>query len=109
MRGEWGQRLREVVHSIKVSFVYGRQRTICGTEIVCSWRVLGWEVAVKVVVADLGGYSERFTLVTSARELTGLRMVELFAARFRHEGQKGLQNRRRAFVTRRGLSGGLAG
>ena len=31
------------------------------------------------------GYKKRFTLVTSAVELTGLQMVELFAARFRQE------------------------
>jgi len=31
------------------------------------------------------GYKKRFTLVTSAVELTGLQMMELFAARFRQE------------------------
>ena len=31
------------------------------------------------------GYKQRFTLVTSAVELTGLQMVELFTARFRQE------------------------
>ena len=33
----------------------------------------------------LSAYKERFTLVTSAVELTGLQMVELFTARFRQE------------------------
>ena len=33
---------------------------------------------VKVIVASVEGYKERFTLVTSAVELTGLQMVELF-------------------------------
>jgi len=42
-------------------------------------------VPVKVIVAYVEGYKERFTLVTSAVELTGLQMVELFAARFRQE------------------------
>ena len=49
------------------------------------WRVSGHEVPVKAVVACVEGYTKRFTLVTSATELTGLRMVELFAARFRQE------------------------
>jgi hypothetical protein len=47
------------------------------------WRVLGWDVVVKVVVATVEGYRKRFTLVTGAVGLTGLRMVELFCARFR--------------------------
>jgi hypothetical protein len=42
-------------------------------------------VPVKAVVAKVEGYKKRFTLVTSAVELTGLQMVELFAARFRQE------------------------
>ncbi len=52
---------------------------------VCLWRVLGYEVPVKAVVAGVEGYTKRFDLVTSAVELTGLQMVELFAARFRQE------------------------
>ena len=40
---------------------------------------------VKAVVARVEGYKKRFTLVSSAVELTGLQMVELFAARFRQE------------------------
>ena len=52
---------------------------------VCLWRVLGWQTPVKAVVAEVEGYRKRFTLVTSAMELTGLQMVELFCARFRQE------------------------
>ena len=51
----------------------------------CLWRVSGHDVPVKAVVAKVEGYKKRFTLVTSAVELTGLQMVELFAARFRQE------------------------
>ena len=40
---------------------------------------------VKAIVAEVEGYKKRFTLVTSAVELTGSQMVELFAARFRQE------------------------
>ena len=67
------------------AFVYGRQRTVRGKEVVCVWRVSGHDVPVKAVLACVEGYKKRFTLVTSATELTGLEMVELFAARFRQE------------------------
>ena len=66
-------------------FVYGRLRQVRWKEIICLWRVAGHEVAVKAVVARVEGYKKRFTLVSSAVELTGLQMVELFAARFRQE------------------------
>ncbi|MGE5755259.1 MAG: hypothetical protein ACM35G_06020, partial [Planctomycetaceae bacterium] len=36
-------------------------------------------------ISFLSPYRKRFTLVTSAVGLTGLQMVELFAARFRQE------------------------
>jgi hypothetical protein len=67
------------------AFVYGRMRKIRFKEVVCLWRVLGHERPVKAIVAEVEGYTKRFTLVTSALELTGLQMVELFAARFRQE------------------------
>jgi hypothetical protein len=46
------------------------------------WRVLGHEVPVKAVVAKVEGYKKRFTLITSALELTGLQMVEFSRFRF---------------------------
>src|SRR3954451_1877339 len=67
------------------AFIYGRQRKVRYKEIVCVWRVSGHDVPVKAVVARVEGYKKRFTLVTSATELSGLQMVELFAARFRQE------------------------
>jgi hypothetical protein len=42
-------------------------------------------VPVKAVLAEVEGYSKRFTLVTSALELSVLQAVELFCARFRQE------------------------
>src|SRR5205823_10284056 len=54
-------------------------------EKICLWRVAGHEVPVKVVVAKVEGYRQRFTLVSSALDLSGLQMVEVFAARFRQE------------------------
>jgi hypothetical protein len=67
------------------AFVYGRLRRVRYKEVVCLWRVLGHDVPVKAVVAEVEGYSKRFTLVTSALDLTGLQVVELFCARFRQE------------------------
>jgi hypothetical protein len=67
------------------AFVYGRMRKVRWKEVVCLWHVAGHEVPVKAVVANVEGYKKRFTLVSSAVELTGLQMVELFAARFRQE------------------------
>ena len=67
------------------AFIYGRTRKVHWKEVVCLWRVLGHDVKVKAVVARVEGYQKRFTLVSSALELTGLQMVELFAARFRQE------------------------
>ena len=67
------------------AFIYGRRRKVRWKEVVCLWRVLGHDVPVKAVVAEVEGYKKRFTLVSSAVELTGLQMVELFAARFRQE------------------------
>jgi len=67
------------------AFIYSRVRKVRWKEIICQWRVLGHETAVKAVVAEVEGYSERFCLVSSALDLTGLQMVELFAARFRQE------------------------
>ena len=78
---KWGKRLEpprrggmwKAKWQVGTAFVYGRQRTIRWKEIICLWRVLGWEVPVKVIVAAVEGYKERFTLVTSAVELTGCR------------------------------------
>src|SRR5204863_1388789 len=65
--------------------IYGRRRRVRWKELLCQWRVTGPDVLVKVVVAELEGYRKRFTLVSSATRLTGLQLVELFAARFRQE------------------------
>ena len=66
-------------------FLYGRQRKVRWKEMICLWRVLGSDVQVKTVVAQVEGYGQRFTLVTSALSLSGLQVVELFCARFRQE------------------------
>ena len=67
------------------AWIYGRWRQVAWKEVVCQWRVTGPDVKVRVVVAKVEGYRKRFTLVSSARDLTGLQLVELFAARFRQE------------------------
>jgi hypothetical protein len=67
------------------AFIYGRQREARYKEVSCLWRVLGHDVVVKAVVAAVEGYRKRFTLVTSALDLTGLQALEIFCARFRQE------------------------
>jgi DDE superfamily endonuclease len=67
------------------AFIYGRVRLVEYKEVLCLWRVLGHDVVVKAVVAKVEGYKKRFTLVSSAVDLSGLQMVELFCARFRQE------------------------
>jgi hypothetical protein len=60
-------------------------RKVRWKEVACLWRVLGHDVTVKAVVAEVEGYKKRFTVVSSAAGLSGVQMVELFAARFRQE------------------------
>jgi hypothetical protein len=67
------------------AFIYGRVREVKYKEVLCQWRVLGHDVTVKAVFAQVEGYKEAFTLVSSATELSGLQIVELFCARFRQE------------------------
>jgi len=78
--GQWRTEWRQ-----GVAYVYGRKRRVRWKEVVCQWEVLGATVLVKVVVAEVEGYRKRFCLVSSALELTGLQIVELFGARFRQE------------------------
>src|SRR6516165_1730249 len=90
---KWGKRLSPprqggrwaAPWQVGTVLVYGRMRKVRWKEVICLWRVAGHEVPVKAVVASVAGYKKRFTLVSSAVELTGLQMVELFAARFRQE------------------------
>jgi hypothetical protein len=78
--GRWTRRWQE-----GDAFLYGRLRKVRWKGVVCLWHVSGHSVQVKAVVAKVEGYKKRFTLVTSAVELTGLQVVELFCARFRQE------------------------
>jgi hypothetical protein len=67
------------------AFLYGRVREVKYKEVLCLWRVLGHDVVVKAVFAWVEGYTKPFTLVSSATDLSGLQIVELFCARFRQE------------------------
>jgi hypothetical protein len=67
------------------AFVYGRLRQVRWKERCALWHVTGADRVVKVVVAEIEGYRERFTLVTTAVTLSGVQVVELFCARFRQE------------------------
>jgi hypothetical protein len=68
-----------------VAWIYGRLRKVRWKEVLGQWRVTGHDVVVKRVVAPVEGYRKRFTLVSSATHLSGLQLVEVFAARFRQE------------------------
>ena len=67
------------------AFIYGKVCQVRWKEVVCLWWVMGSQRPVKAVVAEVEGYKQRFTLVSSATGLTGLQIVELFCARFRQE------------------------
>ena len=90
---KWGKRLAppaqgdlwEADWREDAEFIYGRERDVRYKEVLCLWRVMGHDVVVKAVVAQVEGYKEWFTLVCSATELSGLQIVELFCARFRQE------------------------
>jgi hypothetical protein len=66
-------------------YVYGRYREVRYKEVLCCWRALGHDVVVKAVVAWVAGFKEMFTLLSTATDLTGLQVVEIFAARSRQE------------------------
>ena len=67
------------------AYVYGQWREVRYKEVLCCWRALGHDVVVKAVVAWVAGYKEMFTLLSTAVGLTGLQVVEIFAARSRQE------------------------
>jgi hypothetical protein len=52
-------------------FLHGRRRKVRYKEVICLWHVLGHDVPVKAVVAEVEGDRKRFTPVSSAVELTG--------------------------------------
>ena len=66
-------------------FIYGRHRTVRWTSRRCLWHSAGPTHPVTVVIAEVEGYTKRWYLVTSSERLTGLQVVEVFAARFRQE------------------------
>jgi hypothetical protein len=59
-------------------------RKVRWKEVVCLWRVLGHDVTVKAVVAEVGGYKKRFTVVTSAVGLLTVRKVMSVEAGIRY-------------------------
>jgi hypothetical protein len=76
------------------AFSYGRRRKVRSKEVCCLWRPLGPDRVIKAVVAQVEGYKERFTLLTTATELSGLHVVALFCARFRQaDGFRDLKQR----------------
>jgi hypothetical protein len=92
-RRKWGPRLPKPCEvenwpgcwQVGRAYAYGQWREVRWKEALCCWRALGHDVVVKVVLAVVQGYKELFTLVCTATELTGLQVVEIFAARSRQE------------------------
>jgi hypothetical protein len=90
---KWGQRLAPPGQGGRwpgewrqgEAFIYGRVRSVRYKEVLCLWRVLGHDVVVKAVLAEVEGYKKRFLLISSATDLSGLALVEIYAARFRQE------------------------
>jgi len=78
--GRWPGRWQE-----GKAWIYGRWRVVHWKEVVCLWAVAGHGLPVKAVVARVEGYRKRFTVVSSACELSGLQLVEVFCGRFRQE------------------------
>lgn len=66
-------------------FLYGRQRQVRYKTRICLWSVAGWAVRVRVVLADVAGFSKRFTVVSSATELGALAILQVYAGRYRQE------------------------
>jgi DDE superfamily endonuclease len=78
--GRWPGRWQE-----GKAWIYGRWRQVRWKEVVCLWAVAGHQIKVKAVVAKVEGYQKRFTIIGSARELSGLQLLEVFCGRFRQE------------------------
>ena len=68
-------------------------RAVRYKEVLCLWRVLGHDVVVKAVVAFVEGYKKRFTVVSSATDLSGLQIVELFCAASGRRTASGISSR----------------
>jgi len=66
-------------------FLYGRRRQVRYKTRVCLWSVSGWTVPVRVVLAEVAGFSKLFTVVTSAVELDALAVLAVYAGRYRQE------------------------
>jgi hypothetical protein len=66
-------------------FLYGRQRQVRYKTRICLWSVSGWTVRVRVVLAEVAGFSKVFTVVSSAVELTAMEILEVYAGRYRQE------------------------
>jgi len=67
------------------AWVYGRVRKIRYKQVRCQWSVSGPDEWVHAFVFEVEGYDKPWFLVTTALDLSGEEVVEVFAARFRQE------------------------
>src|SRR5262249_55996544 len=73
------------------AWLYGRWRQVRWKEVVCLWRVAGPQGKVKAVGGGGGGDKKRYTLGSSAGDLTGLAVRGNVCGRFRPgDGVRGL-------------------
>jgi hypothetical protein len=89
----WGERLPSPKHHAKwkvplikgQAWAYGQLRNFSCRSIECRWAVSGPDVAVRVFVFEVEGYSKPWFIVTSALDLSAAQVLEAYTARFRQE------------------------
>jgi len=90
---KWGRRMAAPQHHEEwksrwqrgYAWVYGRRRRIRYKKVQCQWSVSGPGERVHAFVFEVEGYDKPWFLVTTALDLSGEQVVEVFAARFRQE------------------------
>jgi hypothetical protein len=90
---QWGRRLPAPQHHYQwkvrwhkdTAWLYGRVRTIRYLMMPCRWSVSGPAEPVHAFVCAVEGYKKPWFLATTALDLSGKQVVEVFAARFRQE------------------------
>ena len=90
---KWGVRLPAPKHHAKwnmpwvqgQAWAYGKPRKFRCKSMECRWSVSGPDMAVRVFVFEVEGYSKPWFIVTSALDLSAAQVLEAYAARFRQE------------------------
>ncbi len=67
------------------AFVYGQTRRFRAKRLECRWAVSGANQPISAFAFEVEGYSDPWSLVTSATHLTAAAVVQAYAARYRQE------------------------